>query len=125
LNRAIQEFAKVAFADVPQAVFPIYEMVAGVKIPITFDDRNIAAGWSEYANSWLQAEGGPRCLLEYFHFNSAYVSPFPFIENRTEKTSVFLGRHAVRTDGYRRLRLFYHQREQAEMFSTNSFEKPI
>lgn len=44
LRWALEQFNERSFADIPEAVFEVDKVIAGKKVPVMFDDRNISAG---------------------------------------------------------------------------------
>ncbi len=59
LRRVLEHFHERSLADIPDAVLRVDKMVAGIEVPVMFDDHDIAAGLLEDAERMFQSKEGP------------------------------------------------------------------
>jgi hypothetical protein len=120
-----EEAAQIRLADIPDSMGRVDEVVAGEKISIVFDDRNVAAGRTEEAEGMLLAEGDADRFFDDLNFDPADVVPDPFIENRTEERPPRFSPDGEGTEAVGLLRMWLDQGEETDFAGSDRFEKSI
>jgi len=128
------------FHDVPQPIFRIHKMVAGIKISVVFHGHGSAAGFPKYAQTLWNAQPTLERDVKYLHEATADIAPHPVIEYRTKEFSKLQRFHRPFRDsrvssvtrsnqnkagGVARLGLSFHQWYELHMPTSCFFEKLI
>ena len=113
--RAFQELDQVFFLYVPDPVFFIDKMIAGEKIAVMLDDRDIPAFRPEQAERMILAEGRPGCFLEYLDLDPTDILFDPFIKDAAKEIAPGFGCDRKRIDAIREVGPADDQRQEAHI----------
>jgi hypothetical protein len=97
LGRVLQHFDQRGLADIPQAIFRVDEVIAGIKVPIVFDHGDIAACLPKDAKRMLHPASRSGRLIEYLHHDLSNIVPNPLVEDCTQKRTISFSRNCVFT----------------------------
>ena len=87
-------------------------VIAGVKIPVPLEDRDVAADGAEDAERMLLSEGRPGRLLDDLDLDAADVALDPFVEDGAEEIAPGRGPDRLGADAARRVRARLDEREK-------------
>ena len=93
LGRALKQQGERGLPDIAQAMSFVNEVIAGEKVPVVFDDGDIAAGLPEDAQRMLLPQGCPGRLFKDLNLDPANVLAQPLVKNGAEKSAEGFGRH--------------------------------
>ena len=87
LRLAFEQFDERRLCYISQSMVRIYKVVAGIEVPIVFDNRNVTAGWTNGAEGMFLVEGGACGLFEDLDLDLSNIVVYPLVEDGAKKGS--------------------------------------
>src|ERR671934_136307 len=96
LRRAFEQFEQWGLTDIAQAMFGGDKVIAGIEVPVVFNNRNIPTGGPKDTQRMVLSQGWSPGLFEDLHDHPPDVMPHPLVKNGAEKGAKRLRRHRAR-----------------------------